>query len=173
MPHEAAISSSSLSLSNQKEGELTHPTDPLDEQALLIEPAVLTCLPSIEDSIPAPFCVGEVHLKRSVQLCALRTVNPFSMPPKVQRSITGQKKGPATPVPKPMTWSSPEAVASCSTPPMRNQVAADTPWSSSFDSLVDKANLEDKLDADNLHWHTYIRHLPTRSEFTDILADIK
>lgn len=51
---------------------------------------------------------------------------PSIMPPKAQRSVTGQKKGPAIPAPKQPSWLDPEQVASCSTPPMGSQVAAVT-----------------------------------------------
>lgn len=95
------------------------------------------------------------------------------MPPKAKRSAGGQKRDPATPAAKISTWSDPDPTTSASTPPMAQQAAANTPWSSSSNSLVGKADLNDRGLVEDLDWRTYIRYLPSNDDLKDMLSDIK
>lgn len=56
---------------------------------------------------------------------------------------------------------------------MGRQAAANTPWSSSSDSLVGEADLDNRGTTDDLDWCTYIRHLPTKDDLKAMLTDIK
>lgn len=136
-----------------------------------------SCCPGIEECITAPLLViGGLPLRlklqspyftkgHSLEYSIPQSASTLRMPPKAQRSLTGQKQCPTTPAPKRMIWTDPEPTMSCSIPSGVNQTSSD--------SLVCEADLEDKLDADNVDWCTYIRHLPTRTKFKDMMADIK
>lgn len=57
---------------------------------------------------------------------------------------------------------------------MAQQAAADTPWSSSSNSLVGEADLDDRGLIEDRDWRTYIRYLSTKDDLKAMLTtDIK
>lgn len=56
---------------------------------------------------------------------------------------------------------------------MGQEPAADTPGSSSSDSLVDEANNEGLEETSSLELQTYMKNLPTKDSFRALIAGVK
>lgn len=95
------------------------------------------------------------------------------MPPKSQRPPPGPKKAPATPASKSSNWSVLPADDKGPTPSLSTQTAGGAAWGSSSESLVGDPVLEDKGERLDPNWRSYVRHLPTKEDFKNLLAEVK